>query len=52
MTLHDYQTGRMLREMTTEESQQYMAEIADDTTGTGAVDGGDYGYPGRSVYAV
>jgi len=52
MTLHDYRTGEALRTLTADEAARYVAEIATDTTHTGAVDGEPYGYAGRTVYAV
>lgn len=52
MDLHNYTTGETIRTLTEAEVARYMAEIADDTTGTGAVDGASYGMPGVSVYAV
>lgn len=42
-SIHDYKTGEYVREASESEYAAYLAEIADDRTGTGAVDGERYG---------
>ena len=52
MTAYNYQTGEELDELTARQSADYLEEIEDDHTGTGAVDGAKYGYPGLTIYAL
>ena len=43
MDIHNYQTGEFIRTATVDEAKHYKEQIADDATGTGAVDGTPYG---------
>ena len=52
MTLYIYSTGEAVRDLTAAEAQAYMVAIAGDATHTGAVDGGQWGLPGVTVYAM
>ena len=41
--IYDYRTGEGIRKCTEEEALRYTELIADDNTGTGAVDGSEFG---------
>lgn len=49
--LMDYATGESIRRLTASETLAYAHMVKDDTSGTGAVDGAEFGFPGRTVYA-
>ncbi len=54
LTVHDYQTGEELGELSAEQAAAYAAELASMTESeraVGAVDGERYGHPGRTIYA-
>lgn len=52
MNLYDYKTGDFIRSLDVSEAAEYERLIADDSTHTGAVDGGFAGLPGVTVYAI